>query len=113
MLNFLTKILTFSELTDTDGFKSEYVEEGNVYACSPAQQLSPEEVQMYEGQIGQTQSRFVEITCPVEVSDKVFIDGITYKCSGVSSVESPFGTIKYKKLILASVDEHSDQNSES
>lgn len=110
MNSFLTKTLTVGKLNQVGvTSKSSYVMGSTEYDCSDAQQVTPEETQMYEGQIGHLEKRFVEYACTADIGDKVIISGVNYKVKGMS--KSDYGSVKYIRLILVKSDANSNSDS--
>jgi hypothetical protein len=109
---FLTKKLTVGKLGQIGSTQTfEYDMSETEYDCTEALQLSPEETQLYEGQIGQLEKRLSEIGCTAEIGDKIVIDGDVYKVKGVS--KSPYGSVKFLKIIMVKSDGSQSSNSES
>lgn len=107
---FMTKSLVVGKLAQIGTTaKYDYVMSVTEYDCTEAQQVSPEEMTLYGGQIGQLEKRFTEVTCPVEIGDKVVISGVTYKVKGMS--RSDFGSVTYKRIVIVKTDSTADSSS--
>jgi len=103
MLYFLDKTITIRRLEEIDDNRTVYSATGTAvgYLCS-WQEPSAETLQMYEGQIGDFYSVFVQIACPVQDGDQVVRDEKIYSVRDVKVMD--FGATQYKRLIVVKGD---------
>lgn len=99
MLYFLDKTVTLRRLEEIDVNRSVYSATGTAvgYKCS-WQEPSAETLQMYEGQIGDMYSVFVQIACPVQDGDQVVRDDVVYSVRDVKVMD--FGATQFKRLVV-------------
>lgn len=93
------KVFKWKQIKDTAKFSYEEVD--GEFPCN-IQGATPEETQMFQGQIGSIFSCFTTVNCPAEESDKVTIEDSNHKVKGVKV--SDFGSVPFKKLILVKQD---------
>ena len=96
---FLDKSITLKRLKYLDINRSVYSATGTAVGYPASwQEPSPERVALYEGQIGNMFSCFVDISCPAVDADQVVKNGITYSGKDIKTMD--FGSTQYKRLIV-------------
>ena len=103
MKYFLDKTITLKRLKYLDQNRSVYSATGTADGYSASwQEPSPERIAMYEGQIGNIYSCFVDVACPAQDADKVVKDDVIYSVKDVKVMD--FGSTQYKRLIVVKGD---------
>ena len=98
---FFDKTVTLKRLHHKTGSKFSHSSTGTLYYGN-LQNASNELVQMYQGSIGQVWTCFVDVSCPVRISDIAVIGGTEYKVKGVKLCD--FGSYHYKQLVIVEKD---------
>lgn len=102
MLSFLTKTMTgkrYSKVNGKNIWSNQAI--AGTYDCH-IQTPSPEEIEMYEGKVGQMFKVWATQSCPFEISDEITIAGKDYKIKGVKT--SDYGSVHYKQFLVVSND---------
>jgi len=103
MLSFLTKTMTGQRyLKQDDANIWGYQDIDGSFKCH-IQTPTPEEIQMYDGKIGKIFDVWTTIDSPFSLSDKVTIEGISYKVRGMKTLDH--GSFPHKKYVVVSEDE--------
>lgn len=102
MLSFLTSKMTGKKYVK-DAVKDvwHYQVVGQVFNCHK-QTPTPEEIEMYDGKIGQMFDVWTTPNCVFDISDRVTIDGEDFKVRGVK--ELTHGSFPHKKYIVVKED---------
>ena len=96
---FLDKSITLKRLKYLDINRSVYSATGTAVGYPASwQEPSPERVALYEGQIGNMFSCFVDISCPAVDADQIVKNGITYSIKDIKTMD--FGSTQYRRLIV-------------
>ena len=99
MQYFLDKIITLKRIKYLDINRSVYSATGTAVGYPASwQEPSPERIALYEGQIGNMFSCFVDISCPVQDADQVVKSGVIYSVKDIKIMD--FGSTQYKRLII-------------
>lgn len=98
MKYFLSSTITLKRLKGLDINRSVFSATGSADGYGASwQELNPEKIAMYEGEIGKMFVCFLDISCPVQAGDKLIKDGITY---GIRDIKvNEFGSTHYKRVI--------------
>lgn len=103
MRYFLDKTVTLRRLRRIDANRSAFSATGtSVGYPASLQEPSPEIQQLYEGQIGNLFSCFVDVGVPVVNGDQVVCSSVTYSVRDVKTMD--FGSTQYKRLVLTKGD---------
>ena len=107
MKYFLDRILNLRRLRAVDSNRSVYSATGTADGYPTSQQeLSPDKVAMYGGQIGNMWECYVEEDCPALEADQVVIKSIIYSVSDMKVMD--FGSQHYKRLTVTKKGNNND-----
>lgn len=104
MKYFFDRNITIKRLRHIDINRSIFSSTGTAVGYPASfQEPSPETLQMYEGNIGNMYSCFVDIDCPAQDADHVIIRDVEYAVRDVKTMD--FGAFQYKRLIIIKNDD--------
>ncbi len=99
MRYFLDKTITLRRLRKIDINRSVFSATGTAAGYKASKQNpNPDMVQFNSGDIGNVFFFYMDISCPVEVSDQIVHAGITYSVTEMKVQD--FGSTQYKRILV-------------